>query len=156
MTTPSHTVITRESARHAIVGATILVAHAVVFYGLLSLGPKLQSQTERPVEVRFIAEAPLRQRSEPPQVKVVTPVITAPVPELPVLESPVMPASEHAISVPVQTPVVARTAPVDGDAPKLISSVEYLREPLPRYPPQSRKLREQGLVVLRVLIDEKG
>jgi protein TonB len=43
-----------------------------------------------------------------------------------------------------------------GDVPKLISAVEYVREPTPRYPPQSRRLREQGLVVLRVLIDEKG
>jgi protein TonB len=39
---------------------------------------------------------------------------------------------------------------------KLVTSVEYLREPAPRYPAQSRKLREQGLVVLRVLIDERG
>jgi len=40
--------------------------------------------------------------------------------------------------------------------PKLISAVEYVREPIPRYPAQSRRLREEGVVVLRVLIDERG
>jgi protein TonB len=44
----------------------------------------------------------------------------------------------------------------DRSAPKLVSTVEYVREPMPRYPPQSRKLREQGTVVLRVVIDERG
>jgi protein TonB len=34
--------------------------------------------------------------------------------------------------------------------------VEYLREPTPRYPSQSRRLREEGVVVLRVVIDERG
>jgi periplasmic protein TonB len=34
--------------------------------------------------------------------------------------------------------------------------VEYVREPVPRYPSQSRKQHEQGLVMLCVIIDERG
>jgi protein TonB len=37
-----------------------------------------------------------------------------------------------------------------------MSQVAYLVQPAPHYPPESRRIREQGLVVLRVLIDESG
>jgi protein TonB len=37
-----------------------------------------------------------------------------------------------------------------------MSQVAYLVQPAPRYPPESRRVREQGLVMLRVLIDESG
>ena len=77
-------------------------------------------------------------------------------PDVPLVESPVLPPSEHAITAPVQVPLVAQASSSDASAPRLISTVEYLRQPVPRYPPQSRKLREQGLVVLRVLIDERA
>jgi protein TonB len=29
-------------------------------------------------------------------------------------------------------------------------------QPSPHYPPESRRIREQGLVILRVLVDESG
>jgi len=37
-----------------------------------------------------------------------------------------------------------------------MSEVAYLVQPAPHYPPESRRIREQGLVMLRVLIDESG
>lgn len=37
-----------------------------------------------------------------------------------------------------------------------MSDVAHLVRPAPRYPPESRRIREQGLVILRVLIDESG
>jgi len=39
---------------------------------------------------------------------------------------------------------------------KVVSQVEYLRAPQPVYPPQSRRLREEGKVTLKVLVNEKG
>src|SRR3569832_730345 len=41
-------------------------------------------------------------------------------------------------------------------APQLISKVEYMQPPRPVYPTLSRRLREQGEVVLRVLITPQG
>src|SRR5690606_14120759 len=64
--------------------------------------------------------------------------------------------SPHAITLPAPQMAATVASTPEPSAPKLITSVEYVREPVPRYPPQSRKLREQGLVMLRVLIDEKG
>ena len=52
-------------------------------------------------------------------------------------------------------PVVANSDLV-ANGPAEISTVEYLRAPEPRYPPASRAAREEGLVLLRVLVDERG
>ena len=41
-------------------------------------------------------------------------------------------------------------------APKVISNVEYVRAPRVEYPAVSRRLREEGRVVLRVLIGRSG
>jgi protein TonB len=139
-----------------VVAATILVAHAVAVFLLLSIGPRRQAAVEHPpVEVRFVSELPPSKRWQPPEVKTVAPQIVAPMPDVAFIEIPVLPASERAITVPVQAALVAPPPPSDS-APRLISVIEYLREPSLRYPPQSRRLREQGLVVLRVLVDEKG
>lgn len=145
----------QDRSRHIVVAAAILFTHVVVVFALLSIGPRIQlTLSPKPVEVRFVA-APARQKTwTPPEVKAVVADIVAPMPEVPLVEIPVGAPSERAIAVPVRAAVMS--APADSGAPKLISSVEYLREPLPRYPPKSRKLREQGLVVLRVLIDEAG
>jgi protein TonB len=37
-----------------------------------------------------------------------------------------------------------------------MSEVAYLVQPEPHYPPESRRIHEHGLVVLRVIIDESG
>ena len=146
-----------DQSRRTLVAAGIIVAHAAVLYALATVGPRLQSVAAiLPVTVRFVSEAPAKQQWQPPQVKVVSTTIVAKMPDLLLLETP---AAEHAITLPttVSGPQPGEsTAAVDPGAPKLIASVEYLREPSPHYPPQSKKLREQGLVVLRVLIDERG
>ena len=42
-------------------------------------------------------------------------------------------------------------------APRTITSgVEYLRAPQPEYPALSKRMGEQGKVVLRILVNEKG
>jgi protein TonB len=45
--------------------------------------------------------------------------------------------------------------PAQG-TPKVITDVAYLEPPAPKYPPDSKRTGEQGLVVLRVLINELG
>jgi protein TonB len=110
-----------------------------------------------PIDIRFIAEAPTTPHWEPPQVNTVQPKLDTPVPLVPLIEVPVaQEQSSTAITVQVMNSPPPPPAPPSNQPAKLIASVEYLREPSPRYPPQSRKLREQGLVVLRVLIDERG
>jgi protein TonB len=91
----------------------------------------------------------------PPEVAIVIPRVITPIPELPLIAYPdVAAVSDRAINAPQRT---VDSAPIaDRSIPKLVSAVEYVREPSPRYPPQSRRLGEQGVVVLRVVIDERG
>lgn len=143
-----------------LVAGFIVLTHVLAIYGLFLAG-SLRSplEIEVPLAVQFIAEpqAQPRQQWQPPVVLTTVASIVAPIPDAPQVESPLTASSERAISLPAPIPLVAAAEHVENhNAPRLISSVEYLRQPVPRYPPQSRKLREQGLVVLRVLIDEHG
>lgn len=110
-----------------------------------------------PVSVRMIAESAERPPWQPPKVTPLIPLVTTRRPDMPVIEMPIEAApATNAITTPVAASLPRKTIQQSGDVTKLVAAVEYVREPVPRYPPQSRKLREQGLVVLRVLIDERG
>ena len=147
----------QPAVRKPLVFGVILAVHVLAIAGLAQVGPRLDSMSlQTPLTVRLISQPSERVETKPIEVKVTTPNITVQPPEVPVIELPaIVEPSERAITIPVRaaTPVAAAE---DRSAPRLISTVEYLREPVPRYPPQSRKLREQGLVMLRVLIDERG
>lgn len=147
-----------DSSRRACVAATIVVVHAIGLYAALTLAPQIKRVVaEVPLAVSFVSQPePTRERPLP-RVSVVTPQLVVDVPELPVIEIPNdAPPAARAITIPVAPPTAAAAPQEDRSVPKLVSAVEYLREPVPRYPPQSRRLREQGLVVLRVVIDERG
>jgi periplasmic protein TonB len=147
----------QPAVRKPLVFGVIVAVHVLAVAGLAQLRPGSESMSvQTPLTVRMISQPSQPEAAKPIEVKVQTPNITIQPPEVPLLELPaVVEPSERAITIPVRTstPVLASE---DRSAPKLISTVEYLREPIPRYPPQSRKLREQGLVMLRVLIDERG
>ena len=135
----------------------IVLMHALAVFGIARLRPHFDSTVNEPLTVRLISEARERTETKPVEVKTLVPNITVQPPEAPVFDlPPIVEPSERAITVPVRAVVAALASTEDRSIPKLISTVEYLREPVPRYPPQSRKLREQGLVMLRVMIDEKG
>lgn len=130
--------------------------HAGGLYLALSFAPQIRAVVAQvPLAVTFVSQPEPTPRRAVPEVSVVAPQLIVQQPDLPLIEIPVeAPPSARAISIPIR---VATAAPAeDRSVPKLVSSVEYVREPSPRYPPQSRRLREQGLVVLRVVIDERG
>lgn len=148
----------KPSPARLAIAASIVVVHV----GAIAIFMNLQSRTAvsaelAPVSVRMIAESAERPQWQPPKVTPVIPVVTAQRPDVPVIEMPIeAPQSANAITTPVVASLPQQTTQQSGDVVKLVAAVEYVREPAPRYPPQSRKLREQGLVVLRVLIDERG
>ena len=150
-------VFAEDHSRRLGVAAAILAMHAVGLYVALSFAPKLKTVVAQvPLVVTFVSQPePPPQRSVP-QVAVVTPQPQLLTPDMPVIEIPNdAPVAPRAITLPA--PALSPPAQQeDRSAPKRVSAVEYVREPSPRYPPQSRRLREQGLVVLRVVIDERG
>ena len=136
----------------------IVLMHALAVFGIARLRPHFDSMSiQEPLTVRIISQPQERLETKPIEVKTIVPNITVQPPEAPIFElPPVVEQSDRAITMPIRAALAAVASTADRSIPKLISTVEYLREPVPRYPPQSRKLREQGLVMLRVMIDEKG
>ena len=135
----------------------ILAAHIGIVYLGMTLAPALNRSVDGTIAAHFIeAPQPARERWEPPAPQPVNVPVSISVPVAPAIEVPLERSATAQPTVPLYIAASAPASPTRADAPRLISTVEYIREPVPRYPPQSRRLKEQGLVVLRVLIDEKG
>lgn len=138
------------------VALAVLLAHAAVLYAATTLGWVVSRSSDAPLAARFIE---VSQPTEQWQPRVTLPPVepvTLPQPIAPEIELPIEPATPAHTITAVKLASATPPPPTQGQTAKLISSVEYVRQPAPRYPPQSRRLREQGLVVLRVMIDEKG
>ncbi len=122
--------------------------------------------------VTFVAapEAP------PPAAPKVVPLVQMPPPALPVVPVPVVqiapqqnvittvqssaPAEVRPVTPPPAPVAVVAAAPAPAPVattPRTISSgVQYVKEPQPVYPQMSKRMGEQGRVILRILINEKG
>lgn len=139
-------------------GALLLVGglHLLLILGLTTWAPGIKRVMDiAPLEVQLLA-APDEQRENaqlpPPPILAMQPV-TMVQPDVELTFD--TPPAENAITIPPAAASVP-TASQPAAQPRIISDVAYLKPPAPRYPPDSRRSREQGLVSLRVLIDEKG
>lgn len=83
---------------------------------------------------------------ETPTTVEASPLAAPPVPISPILDV----AVATVITAPHATP-----APSTPE-PKLVSGVEYVRPPQPEYPMLSRRMNEEGRVIVRVLINPQG
>ena len=96
------------------------------------------------VQKKAVAKAPVKPAPQPLAIQDPTPspnaptgVVTPPLPPAPVAVAPVAPPAPAAVQLPS-------------------SDADYLQNPKPPYPPISRRLGEQGKVLLRVLIGVDG
>jgi protein TonB len=139
---------TRRGGAWLVIGAV----HVALIYVVTSWTPIRAALDATPIQASIL-EAPTPPSETPPP-----PMPQLEQPTLPVIEQPLVTINEepapNAITVavveqpPVPTPVAA--------APHVISDVAYIEPPQPKYPPESRRSGEEGLVVLRVLINEIG
>jgi periplasmic protein TonB len=109
-----------------------------------------------PIEVVMLEE--IRTK---PQVWTPAPIptvsISAQAPAQPSINlSDMQPLEESDRAIRQPTTGLAVTAGSAGSATLELSDVAYLRPPAPRYPAASRRLREEGIALLRVLVNEKG
>lgn len=126
--------------------------HVALIYVITSGSPVRIALESAPIQASIIdAPAPAAEVPPPPLPQLEQPI-------LPVVEQPLVTINEepppNAITVAVidkPPPPVAAPA-----APRVITDVAYIEAPQPHYPPESRRAGEEGLVVLRVLIDEIG
>lgn len=138
-------------------GGLVIALHVVFALVLLQTRSGVAPVNAEPIKVTFIAiDRPVTPEPQPqPQQLAVSlelpKSISVPVPEVSV-EREFTPVVATPMTASASTPL-AKSA---STGPILVSEVEYLREPTLRYPAVSRRLREQGTVVLRVLVDESG
>jgi protein TonB len=97
-----------------------------------------------PVQKKAVAKAPVQPAPQPlaitdptPSPNAPTGVVTPPLPPAPVAVAPVAPPAPPAVQLPS-------------------SDADYLQNPKPPYPPISKRLGEQGKVIVRVLIGADG
>lgn len=148
--------------------AAVAAAHVAIL-GLLAVAVPSERLAElaHPIAVRLIelapeAPPPPLPKPPPPPPKPATPVL-APPPVLAVaspVESPV--AASFTIApqppAPVSAPAIV-AAPTPAPAPAFIDArfdADYLDNPKPLYPHASRRLGEEGKVVLRVFVSAEG
>jgi len=149
--TSSSDLLSRLSPR---AGAWLVIGavHVALVYVITSWTPIRAAFDTTPIEASIL-EAP-------------TPASEAPLPPLPQLEQPVLPVVEQPLVTITEEPppnaitvAVAEQPPAPTPAPaapRVITDVAYIEPPQPKYPPESRRSGEEGLVVVRVLINETG
>lgn len=101
----------------------------------------------------------LKQESRPQPKVAPTPPLPTPSPEPAPIAAPAAPVATPAAPAPIEATTVA-AAPAAPPAPARVelpsSDAAYLNNPKPTYPTLSRRLGEQGKVVVRVLIGVDG
>ena len=145
--------------------------HVLALAGLMSYAPARSALLETaPIMVDWIAAPKVEPKVEPParlpKPKPVTrtprpvpaPIVAAAAPEAP---APIVaPAPPPAPPEPVALAPAAPPAPAPVAAPVPVTppifNANYLDNPAPVYPVMSRRLGEQGRVVLRVLVNPGG
>lgn len=140
--------------RRVVAACAVLGLHVVAIYALSHANTEfLSGFSPPPLQVTLIPTAvaavelpPPTVRLEPPRVDAEPPIITIELEEPP-------PASTAITLIMERTPPAG---PAAVGVPQLVSEVEYAVAPQPGYPTVSRRLHEQGLVILRVLVDERG
>lgn len=160
-----------RSGRHLLIGG-VLLAHLAGGWALMQVQSVRDAVAEAaPLMVSLIAPAPLPKPPTPAPAPVRQPV-KAPAPAPLIAAAPTAtPAPQAFVAAPVETvappvavsaepvaPVQAVSTPPAPPAPKQLpsSAVRYLVEPQLTVPLLSRRLGEQGLVQVRVLVDVRG
>jgi periplasmic protein TonB len=155
-------------ARHVLV-AGVLGAHLAAGWALMQLDVVRNAVAEAaPLFVDLLAPPAPPQPPPPPPPPVVRkqppkppPIIAAapsPSPEPPVFVAPPIPEPAPVMAAPEPAPPPPPPAPPAAPEPKVIpaTAVRYINPPAPVYPTQSQRLREAGLVLLRVEIATDG
>jgi protein TonB len=141
--------------RRAVAACAVAGLHVVAAYALANSNTEfLRGISPPPLQVTLIPAAVAAVELPPPEVKLEPLRVDAEPPLLPAIELPDPPEGSTAITVPFERQPASD--PASGSVPQLVSDVEYIVPPQPGYPVASRRLHEQGVVVLRVLVDERG
>ena len=141
--------------------ATVALAHAVLAAAILlvpSVRERIVAAQPLLVEYRGEARAEPAPPKELPGPRMRDPIeIALPVPPIAIApDVAIQPPASHApsISLPAAAPIRIAEATPAIEPPRF--DMSYLNNPAPAYPPVSRRLKEQGRVLLRVFVSASG
>ena len=166
---PTTTLYVTQERSSRLTGAGVaLVLHAGVAALLLQFQPVRSALLEAaPIMVSLITPPVIEKPKELPKPLPVKPKVeqrveqrVQPLPETPPLivattEAPLPPAAPAPQAPPPPLPVAPIVAAVPPVVPPTFNA-DYLQNPAPAYPSMSRRLGQQGKVVLRVLVNTGG
>lgn len=157
--------------RRLLIASSVLLLHVAALWLLQSGLMRRAVEVIVPVEVLSeiisppapVAETPHPPAPPPRPMPPPPPLQAAPPPPLPSIEPAPVPAPTPVAAAPVAPAAPAIEAATVSAAPAAPAKVElpssnaaYLNNPKPSYPALSRRLGEQGKVVVRVLIGVDG
>ena len=145
--------------------ALVLAMHAAVLWGLWQHRLIPSPQEAMTLFVNFIA--PPAPEIVPPPPKPRPKPVEKPKPRQIIATTPVVAPTDYVAPTPPPQPVPVAVAPPPSAPPATVLpsgpvtlggelSVACPQRTAPRYPPASRRLGEEGTVILRVELDEQG
>jgi protein TonB len=148
-----------SSAR--LVGAGLVVLlHVGIIYALVTgLAHRVVDVVHAPIETKIIDEVREERPPPPPPPPEFTPPPPAfvPPPEIHVEPPPPPPKSTAITVVTPEKPLAPPPPPVPvAEGVRIMPKIDAKRSQEPEYPPTSRRLGEQGSLVLQVLVDTDG
>lgn len=139
----------------------VIGAHIVVILIVMAAKTVVPQIMEMPLIVDLIQPA----QEKPPEAKPLPVVKPQPVRQQPTPQKhvPVIEATQSTLpapAAPVATPPEVKPAPPAPPAPEPVVQArfdaDYLKNPAPPYPPLSRRMGEEGKVILRVSVTAQG
>jgi len=145
----------------------ILAGHAGVVWGGMELATRPEMQVlAQEISVRLLEMQPpksaVKQESPPPQPRTPVRREVPPPPILAVASAAPAPAASFVVAPPPDPTPAVSPAPAEPMAPPPLPvtaarfDADYLSNPKPVYPPASRRLGEEGKVLLRVHVNTEG
>ncbi len=145
-----------SSSRFIGIGIVVLLHLGIIYALVTALAHRSVEVARAPIETKIIDQAPPEKVEQPPppppQLAPPPPTLFVPPPEVNIARPPPPPQSTAPTAVTtVKPPAPPVTAPVN-----VLPRIDAQHSHEPEYPPQSRRLGEQGAVVLQVLVDIDG
>jgi periplasmic protein TonB len=139
-------------------GAILTISIHVIVIALLLMARNEITSPASPLAVTIFSDAPKQEKEVPLKPRPVLPVVAkihVPQPEIHLSD----PAPSQAINATVTAPPPSTAVTTTPPAPTQPSfDADHLHNPKPHYPPLSRRLREEGIVIvmLRVYVLPSG
>ncbi len=139
--------------------ALVVGGHLFLVVLLMTTKAVAPHMAEIPLIVDLLQEAPEQPKAKPLPVAKPQPVLrnTTPKPHSPILEASntTVPSVAPEASEPTKQPATV-AAPATETVSQARFDADYLKNPAPPYPPLSRRMGEEGKVVLRVSVSPQG